>query len=802
MRTERAAYWLKDWNLFLQLNLVPAALSFFLGRASIMGEVHPFGLAFFALVLFRSFKTSLLLSILIFAGTFTAAGPVVAGRIGINMLALFLLYRWCKQYFAADYRRFALTVMILSAFLSIITAMFFSLSFYTLFVAVLESLLQGFLAALFIRCYPLLWNKRELQAEGIEKRLAAMVVAGAFLAGLEGISWGHFDIQHIVAMWLVLIAANSGRADTGAIAGVFIGLIVGLSSPVLPIAVTIYALVGLLGGFFRDYGRLGSVMGMAIAGSFAALYVEEAGGVLFLHLEMALAAVLFFLTPELAGRRVARLLTVQEDQPPLQHEASTGSITVGRLEDFADRFVSMAGSLERGMDAWERNGDADLTSLINTIFQRVCRGCPGKEECWERNFYRRFTALTRLIGRLEQGDELEYYVPVKELKKECKRSKELMSVARQLIAGYRQDRFWRERLQRARGIMADQLRGFGEVVEGLACELKHDTQYYSRLEREIRRKLSERGFAIRHLKLQSFRRDRIGVLVERAACGGKDECRRRMQPLLEGQLEESLDRRRSFCSSGNEKGSCIIEFVPRRKLAVKKGVAASSGENYNVSGDSCAFRELRDGTWIALLSDGMGSGGRAAFESKGAVSLFMHMIEIGYRRELALKILNSLLLVRSAGRESFATLDLLALDLYSGYAEFIKVGASPAYIKRGRKLFSIDSRTLPVGIMENIDFKPQEMELRAGDRVIMFTDGVLESFWKNDGEKWLLEYLKRARDEPSAMAQKLLNAAHEAEGAGGARQIDDMTVVVMELERAGYRTLGDTGATVKVGGYG
>ena len=88
---------------------------------------------------------------------------------------------------------------------------------------------------------------------------------------------------------------------------------------------------------------------------------------------------------------------------------------------------------------------------------------------------------------------------------------------------------------------------------------------------------------------------------------------------------------------------------------------------------------------MLALSDGMGSGLRAAKESKTTINLLENFFEAGFNKEIALKTINSILMLRSSD-EMFSTIDLTIFDKYSGEAEFIKIGAVSTFIKTQGKV--------------------------------------------------------------------------------------------------------------------
>ena len=102
-----------------------------------------------------------------------------------------------------------------------------------------------------------------------------------------------------------------------------------------------------------------------------------------------------------------------------------------------------------------------------------------------------------------------------------------------------------------------------------------------------------------------------------------------------------------------------------------------------MSGDSFNVVTLKEGRELIVLSDGMGVGRKAAQESKATVNLLEELFNTGFGQEVAVKTVNSILLLRQ--RESFATVDLALIDLYSGEIDSIKIGGSPLVSQTRKK---------------------------------------------------------------------------------------------------------------------
>mgnify|MGYP000370419027 FL=1 len=52
----------------------------------------------------------------------------------------------------------------------------------------------------------------------------------------------------------------------------------------------------------------------------------------------------------------------------------------------------------------------------------------------------------------------------------------------------------------------------------------------------------------------------------------------------------------------------------------------------------------------------------------------------------------------------FSTVDICAVDLYTGICNFLKAGAASTFIKRDHWVESITSESLAAGLVQQIDF--------------------------------------------------------------------------------------------------
>ncbi|MCX7749362.1 MAG: SpoIIE family protein phosphatase, partial [Clostridia bacterium] len=216
-----------------------------------------------------------------------------------------------------------------------------------------------------------------------------------------------------------------------------------------------------------------------------------------------------------------------------------------------------------------------------------------------------------------------------------------------------------------------------------------------------------------------------------------------------------------------------------RAYRVTTGIARLSKYDGMVSGDNYTFMSTGDGKYILALSDGMGSGQKAATQSRATISLLEQFMESGFDKDIAVKLINSIFVLKSSD-ETFSTIDLSVIDLFSGEVEFVKIGAVSTFIKRDDSVDLIKSVSLPVGILSNVELELVHKKVKSGDFIIMMTDGVVDSFkGYEDAEGELRALINGIRSRnPQEIADLIMDEAYKN---CNSVPIDDMTVLVAKI---------------------
>ena len=223
-------------------------------------------------------------------------------------------------------------------------------------------------------------------------------------------------------------------------------------------------------------------------------------------------------------------------------------------------------------------------------------------------------------------------------------------------------------------------------------------------------------------------------------------------------------------------GNIFITVSERTAYTVQLGVCQQSAFDARLCGD--AYRSFNDGKghFTVVLSDGMGTGGRAAVDGAMASGLMSRLLRAGFGYDCSLKMLNSAMLFKSTD-ESLATVDIVSIDLHSGAAELFKAGAAPTLLRRSGRTGKAESRSLPAGILRDIGFDRAAVKLKAGDIVLMMSDGAV-----SEGTDWIRDELTAWQDgSADDLAEHICNAARRRRSDN---HEDDITVIALILQKS------------------
>ncbi|MGN0514485.1 MAG: SpoIIE family protein phosphatase [Lachnospiraceae bacterium] len=210
------------------------------------------------------------------------------------------------------------------------------------------------------------------------------------------------------------------------------------------------------------------------------------------------------------------------------------------------------------------------------------------------------------------------------------------------------------------------------------------------------------------------------------------------------------------------------------------GAASRNKQNNPVSGDSYIIEQVRAGKIMMSLCDGMGTGRQAFNDSSKVIELMELALKSGFSEHMAIELINQAVEV-SISINNPITIDLCTFDTFLGLAGFMKMGAAATFIKRKDWVEVIQSETLPIGVLNHVDFDCTMKKMYDGDYVIMVSDGVLDELPVIAKEKMLMEIISKIQTKnPQSIAEEIINKVL-TRGNDEGEPNDDMTVLVMGI---------------------
>ncbi|WP_407408567.1 stage II sporulation protein E [Peribacillus sp.] len=772
----------KTDDIFIKKGISLAIIGFLLGRALILSQLSPFALPFFAAVfLMRRDRAPLALFGLIAGGlTIHYSNSLVI------FASAFLLLLFNKIKRPGVEGQFKTMSMYVFASLFLVNLaqqylVFRTIQLYDMMMIGVEAGLAMILTLIFIQSIPLLSIRKKSQSLRTEEIVSIIILLASVMTGTIG--WMIYDLSldHIFSRYLVLLFGLAGGAAIGSTVGVVTGLIFSLASIASLYQMSLLAFSGLLGGLLKEGRKVGVAAGLLIATLLIGLYGEGTNNIMVTLYESLIAVLLFVLTPSSIINKIAKHIpgTAENSDEQQQYARKVRDVTAQRVEQFSHVFEALSNSFsqvdERGR---VEEDEKEFDYFLSNVTEKTCQICFKKDQCWAKNFNTTYDGMQEIMIQLSENDGQLPQKTSKEWDKYCTRGPQVVGAIAQELNYYEANQKLKRQVKESRRLVADQLRGVSAVMEDFAKEIQRERKNHHLHEESIMEAIQDFGLNIGYVEIYSLEQGGVDIEMSVPYCQGRGECEKLIAPMLSDILGETIVVHSEECAKYPQ-GQCEVIFRSAKKFMVETGVAHAAKGGGLVSGDSYTTMEIGAGKYAIAISDGMGNGERAHYESTETLKLLQKFLQSGIEEKIAIKSVNSVLSLRTTD-EIFSTLDLVMIDLQDAKARFLKICSIPSFIKRGDKIIKIESSNLPMGIIQEVDVDVVSEELRDGDILIMMSDGVFDgpSHVENI-EFWLKRKIKEMEtDDPQEISDLILEEVIRTKGVID----DDMTVVTSKIK--------------------
>jgi len=753
--------------------ILKAVVAFLLGRIVIFGTVSPFGLAFLAAYVASEETASFGY---VAMALFGIAGAALS-RADISLIKYMLAYVMFGLIYISvttlsdERKNFSEANMAAVAiFLSgIIFAAQTGFEFYTLLMLLFESVLCGAYAHLMLHTMPILNSKSRQQAFSAAELTGAVTLLLLCVLSVSDVMIGQFSLGNAFAAALIMFSALCAGVPGGVVGGTAIGLVYGMTKYPMTEVVGVFSLCGLMSGSLSKFKKPGIILAFFCANTVLSFYLGGAGSGVFSVLELFVAIIIFYLIPERVSSQAMQIIGKVSGSKT----GPTIKFITQKLKETGESFALLAKTFSDIIKPTQNDNFADVTTLFDKTADKVCKRCGLKFVCWEKQFNTTYDSMLKLAPILLETGKIKTSDFGQPFRSRCIRIEEFAYELNRVYGQHRLDMQWQQKATESKELAKEQFAGISKIIDDLASEIGESSKFDLQLEKNLSSELEHAGFKKCEVSVIKNKFSRFEASVRMKKCAKKQDCAEQIAALASSVIGCGMDVRSIQCPFDGNSRQCEVLLLEREKLSICCGAASRTKSGQTQSGDNYNYMPICDGKYVLVLSDGMGSGAKAASKSKATVSLLRQLLGAGFDKQSTVKIINSALLL-GADDECFATIDITILDLFSKEAEFIKIGANPTFIKCGKKVVLIKSSTLPAGILSEVDIETSYKSITGGNYIIMASDGVQA---KQEG--WLEKFISSVESAtPQELADTIISEAIKRENGNIG---DDMTVMVAKL---------------------
>lgn len=517
-----------------------------------------------------------------------------------------------------------------------------------------------------------------------------------------------------VCSYIILCASYLFREGGGATIGT--GAALGFALTGLEgLPVFCYGAAGLFSGLFSYSGRVLCAFAYIFAYGTAYLYFsdEQAIGPL---IETAIASIAFIITPHKFFIRAKTRLSVSVYSG---EGSAVKNMVLLRLRSVRDALGDMSGTVAKVSEILKEKAVPDTTGVYLRVRDSVCTDCASYSKCWAEGLPGTLGEFDAIIEEIRKtGSVTPSFVP-QSLQSRCIRIMSLCDSFNKNYSSYSARLGAEGRINEMRKITADQFDTVCEMLDDLLVNFENGTRVLSGKSEALKNSLEDIGA---DAFVNCYEDEDLNMMVNLTVSA---ECK-----VTDDEIKECIEKvtAREFSipmtiTGETEKNMMFWETPLYSAECIYHQFSSAENE---ICGD--CFDSFFDGrgNFVALLSDGMGTGSRAAIDGAMTASLLSRLIVAGFSFPCALRLVNSAMLVKSRD-ESLATLDILKINLYNGQSVIYKAGATVSLLYRKGKVSEIKKSAMPIGILRQAEFATVRGGLKEDDVLIMMSDGAADS---------------------------------------------------------------------------
>lgn len=732
---------------------------FLFSQLGSLGEISPFTLAFLCAVPYDvTFAVFLSGSI----GYFISQGATVALKYFCAMSFLCIIKLITHKRFSFLLQKSAFSISAFFSLLFVNIALLFISGFdlYTFFLYLFESVLCLCAGIFFIKAYKIPLGKIGVSSLTPKDLFCLVLSLCTFVMCASGFEIESISPIRILAFLTIMFTGVYKGAEISSLFGIIFAFSLSINQSERFLFPCV-ALTSALSGVFSSYGQI--VTGVTFFLSFlvSALFFGNDSDILLIVIEAAVACGCFMLIP---AKKINELQDLLEKSGMVKNKRVSSKLS-SSLKDSAENIFEIAKIIGNISEKLDNVINPEADKLFSYLQQKVCKDCKSKAKCWHKNFASTANDVMAIAGITSREST------VLPLEKRCHRAELLNKSISVAHSEYISDMAMKNKLSEMRKVLVDQFVAMGNFLKEHANRIEGSRIPDNARALNLKTALCDAGIYIDTLAYYTNEDKKVTIEIQVFETDFETDFKK-AKTIIELLTKRFFEKP---VITTNEIKTTII-FEEKASYQIKVGYFRKPMQDKTLCGDCVSVVSGKHGTRNVVLSDGMGTGSRAAIDSSMTCSIMSKLLEGGFSFNSAMGIVNSAMIMKSTD-ESLATIDGLSINIYSGKAVFYKAGAAISFIRRDNSIEIIEKQSLPIGIIRNITFARMKADLLPGDIILMVSDGVTatDCSWIND------ELLAWSTNNMEDLARHIVSLAHLR---SDNETRDDITAVAIRISKA------------------
>lgn len=794
-------------NILLYVVALMVSMVSFGGNSSL--GLAPFALAILAATLSNSIPIGLVY-VLTCIGTFIGFGTNgLLNYIITSVVFLASLYilKTRVQDDCNEKRKVGKNLIIASLIVQIAPIAFGTFYVYDLLIGIMQSIVVFIFYKIFVNSITVVREFNYKKVFSIEELMGASMMIAIALSALTPVHIFGFSVKNILCILMVLILGWKNGMLVGATGGITVGIVLGIIDVGNPIMIAAFAISGLLAGLFSRFGKLGVIIGFVL-GNTVLTYVSNGNIVpIIVFQEILIASLGLLLIPKKVEFAIEDMFTNSKLLPETTGRALEGSKeTIRKLANISETISEIAQSYTQTAATVLDDEMTKIEQENKEIFEKELHN--NIEDLQDNMLYDEIYYSDEIVSdifkallintRITKKQLVEifsnhnnYILGYDENADNTAIEKDICEMIKKINYSYKTSKMnfvYKKKIEENNKNVSAQLQGVSDMIAEVADKLEEsqnteNVEEFKEEKEQIIQLLKQKQITIDEIYISREESGRYNIIIYQKTCNqldGNDCPYKVIGQVLSRVFNETISLVEQKCGLRKKQDICKFTFMSKDKFNLQIGIAKSTKKDSPVSGDTSIQTRLEDGKYLIALSDGMGSGPEARKSSKIAIKMLERLLTSGFKKDTSIKLINSTLASTMKDDDMYATLDIAILDLYAENMEFVKNGACPTYVKRGKNVQLLKSISMPTGILENIELIEYDKDIQQGDIIIMCTDGIIESNNDYQNKELWVKYL--LEDMNTEDVQKIADIIiSEAIDNDFGKEKDDMTVIVAKV---------------------